>query len=534
MNRRWIHRVGGSVALLFVLTLRIPYAQALGFDELFQDETSQIVAEISSSGELKPFANLPLPLLHFLILEKKHLYLEPTGHLLVDRAGTVRSGSKQKYDVPEDEYHPRHFRPFFVKGFWVPEEEGESFSILGPESRLPLVRTNLAGRKEILFLVHPRSEPLFAPLMATYASSLVEVPALALSSFRTLLVAIPTGDNHWTHLMVKVSLDKVINGTHRILSLKECASALGTSFVLKDKAPCLSIMEEVFSFVPRADLLSKPDSAPANFRAGMIVRPISPLLLDSRLRVVPLFSLFGRANRGLLGNMIVNSGLSPTEFVVEKILRPYAALVVDMVVRKKISIEAHSQNLMLLLDAETLQPREGGEFVYRDMGGVSLLLGAEELKKLPSPLGQAKHFYCETFIKDAVATLEGHFVSRVLFSLTKEFTQDSFYEANDAQFREWKQQSEPYLSNWMTPDRDDDSHVEKLTADKYFQYGYFERIFGSLLMQELGDQGILRAIKPPSLVTPMLSKFARDLENPLPSNGFENLLRTVLENSADE
>lgn len=88
-------------------------------------------------------------------------------------------------------YSPQVFKPFFLKGVWIPEEEGELFSIFSNDFKNPFQRIK-KNQKQFLFLIHPKSENLFFPLIEKYQKNQIEVPALSLSSFRTLLVSIPS------------------------------------------------------------------------------------------------------------------------------------------------------------------------------------------------------------------------------------------------------------------------------------------------------------------------------------------------------
>lgn len=466
------------------------------FDSLIAAEEAQVSAVIQSDPDFAPFRSIPAPLLKFLICEKHHMYMVPGTRQMVDDAGEVISGYAQNYGCHKDLYHPQNFQPFTLKGFWIPADQGDTFSILDPTQQLPIFR-DVAGKKEVLFLVHPKSETLFHPLMQAYAHKQIEVRALALSSFRTLLVAIPDG-HEYQLMMIKVSLDETINKAPRVISLKESAGSVAETCHLKSKAKNLVFMEDVYSFVPRSELLDPKRTQGKAIRAGMLVRKIPEILLDphARERVVPLYALFGNKNRALLDLMINNSKKTPTQFILEDILQPYARLYVDLLFNQQISLEVHGQNLMLVLDDETAQPIKGREFLYRDMGGVNSLLSSKELSRLPAHLRDPDFFYFATHVKDAATSMEDHFFHRTLFNLTKQFVKSPDYAKRDPVFDHWKTQMEQksFLVNWTIVGKQGDLHKTQLKRHEYCYYGYFAKHFARILFDEIDRQGIFRDI----------------------------------------
>jgi hypothetical protein len=294
-------------------------------------------------------------------------------------------------------------------------------------------------------------------------------------------------------------------------------------------------MQDVFAFSPAAELIVPRADLEPGTRAGMILRKIPDFLLEpsSFLRLIPLYALLGKKNKPLLDLMIKNSGKSPTNFVRENILLPYARVYTDLLFDKRISIEAHGQNLLLVLDARTALPIPGHEFLYRDMGGVNCFLRAEELEALPANLANPELFYFDSHLKDAAASLEGHFVQRVLFNLNKQFVK-SDYASFDPQFEAWKTEvsSQGQLLNWTGASLEDDLHQEQMHLKDFCHYGYFEKIFIDLLIDQMQVQGVFRKIQrenfTPSLFSSEdLRERRRLFEDKRPFKSFEMFLTEV-------
>lgn len=54
--------------------------------------------------------------------------------------------------------------------------------------------------------------------------------------------------------------------------------------------------------------------------------------------------------------MILRSKRNHTQFLCEKILRPFSQVIVELLYSQNISIEAHGQNLLLVIHCQSLQP----------------------------------------------------------------------------------------------------------------------------------------------------------------------------------
>lgn len=133
--------------------------------------------------------------------------------------------------------------------------------------------------------------------------------------------------------------------------------------------------------------------------------------------------------------MILRSKRNHTQFLCEKILRPFSRVIVELLYSQNISIEAHGQNLLLVINNQSLQPIEvfsylihvisryfilmsmkGSEFMYRDMGGANVLLNENQLQSLglPNNLVSNQYFYWDTFYVDSGLAI-GLFINTLHF-----------------------------------------------------------------------------------------------------------------------
>jgi len=500
---------------------------------LFASERRSLSALLNSTPALQPFRFLSNAMLTFLAAEKMHLAIIPEVRRVRDTNGDLIGGYVPPYNCQDDAYHPNKFMPFDVKGFWIPMTAGELFSIPRQSDSSPLLRTNKDGQKEILFLIHPKSETLFAPLMKEYVNTQITISALALSSFRTLLVAIPqkTSRPEYTYTMVKVSLNEVIGNVSRVVSFKECAGSIATTAVIQNKVSsnAIAFMEEDFSFIPDDSLLNLNVTTAKISGAGMIHRPIPACLLNPTTKyVIPFFALFGSKNRPLLDLLIQQNTKTATEFVVDALLTPLAEVFIDLLYFKNISIEAHGQNLLLLLsniDSRNMKIK----LMYRDMGGVNSLLSQEDRDALPERLRNDDYFYCDTHVKDAASVLEV-IAFKVMFNLTKQFFKSETYCNTDIGLARWKSlmTENKFAGNWTLPEKDEamftaepgasggsptadrklteevnmakdgssheDRHQEDFTQENFYRYGYVEKLFGVSLLKQLQNKGIFTKI----------------------------------------
>ena len=425
------------------------------------------------------------PLLKFIYHEKCRF----PGAICEDRVVTIpfsdkRQGYTYNISMTEDEYYPGNFRPFDLKGIWLPLEEGSLFSIAREVSSCPLMRS-VGGKDYILFLIHPKSEALYADLLRKHKESVLIISALSLSSFRSLLVAVPNESGTFDPAMVKVSLNESIGGVNRILSKRECALSVANTEILQRRLAYyrtpLGVFRDPLSYVP------------AGYECGMIYRELPPSLnpkykaADGRY-MIPLLSLFGVKNRDLLKHLVGTNAENVSRFLVNYILMPFAQIFINLLIYAETSIEAHGQNLLLELDGSD---RVIG-LVYRDMGGVNQLISMEELHTLPENLRDPSIYYFESHNKDAAIALEDHFVRRGLFPLTKQLIKCPDFDAKDDNLRVWRAwyRSECVLANWTEDDLETDGHRASLSIENFCRYGYVENLFFQCLMQHLDSIGL--------------------------------------------
>jgi hypothetical protein len=461
---------------------------------------SQAREIISSNDYFLPFRNMFLhePLLKFVYSEKCR-FSGPfdESRVIVDDANTESGGYLVNTSMPEDAFHPRHFTPFELKGLWLPLSHGTLFLSRSIHESSDLMRLNVDTKEqEILFLIHPSSEGLYQDLITQYSSTMITVSALSLSSLRTLLIAYPNNDGTYKPLMVKISLDRLSQDVSRILTTRECALSVANSKILRKKitarkdagiaALAINIIEDDLAYVPNG------------LDAGMLLRTLpdclDPMKVNQEgLYLLPLLSLYGMKNRDFLTQLVLANGSIATTFLT-MILENLVNSFVELLYVESTSIEAHGQNLMLVLDQ---QNRFKG-LTYRDMGGVNILFSQEEWQSLPANLQKKEWYYFDSHIKDAAKAFEDHIVRRGLFPLTKQLCKSPNLIQNDIQLLNWQKLhvKNGTLKNWTLKDLNQNTHETRLLATEFCRYGYVETLCaefwinamveGNIISQEIG------------------------------------------------
>lgn len=428
------------------------------------------------------------PLLHFVIGEKRRfprigsdqrITLHPITH------APLNSGYELNLEMPEDEYHPGVFQPFALYAIWLPLSQGELFAINDDAlTACPLIRKTDNG-KEILFLIHPKSVPYYQALLDQHKEQVFKVDALSLSSFRSLLVALPIDSHHDQPVLVKVSLDVQIAGVRRLVDRRECALSVVNSELfqqrLKSSALPLRIMVDPMAFVP------------AGYRAGMLYRELpdalNPVLGLNAETVLPLLALLTVKNNDLFQFLVRQNGTTITEFLESKIIKPFAKIFIELLYLFHLSLQGHGQNLMIVVDD---QGRVKG-LMYRDMGGVNLLPKQDDLASLPTNLQDPNLFYRHNHVKDAGIALEDHTVRRFLFYLTKQLVRCPELIAADPQLQSWMDfiVASDLIRNWMSEGEKSDAHARSLAENKFCRYGYAEQIFAKACLTALIDNQLI-------------------------------------------
>jgi hypothetical protein len=232
----------------------------------------------------------------------------------------------------------------------------------------------------LLFPIHPLSLRHYERFLSAVGARRVEddlkILAVPTSSVRTLL-AWPSHAPERAVFLKTTLLPSPIFGDRRLVAAK-IAYSVGVNKVLEESAPSLpraiAFLPESAGFVPRTML-----------DMGVIIRSIPQEILDSRLLVVPLFSLSGGSenNQPLLPGVIARSGMQPLEFVDDVLCSQFAKLWLDLTMRFGLILEAHGQNVMLALspDLATL-----GRFFYRDFEGLMVDWRLRQARGLQQPL----------------------------------------------------------------------------------------------------------------------------------------------------
>lgn len=378
------------------------------------------------------------------------------------------------------------FTPFEIKGIWIPLTEGVHYTTLSNYSECPLIR-KINGEDHFLFLVHPKSEDVYADLLQHYQDKIFLFSALSLSSPRSLLISLPKAtEEGFDPVMVKVSLNQKAHDILRLLSERECALSVANTSIFSrilqthQDIP-LQIMQDTFSFVPKL---------PIPYDHGVLYRELPPCLRQETssfpVFAVPLLSLYGQKNSDFFKFLVAANGGNSSELL-RKIFNCFINATLPLLLEHQLSIEAHGQNLILILDEQS----QFLGLMYRDMGGVNTPILADD-HLLPPNLRNPDLSYFAHHIKDAANALEHHFVWRGLFPLTKQLVKHAEdFRYSDLDFDRWYKKclimDERFgvLGNWTDKVPGSDEHHTRLPMLAFCRYGYAECLFGELLIQYL-------------------------------------------------
>jgi hypothetical protein len=427
-----------------------------------------------------PFVDLSPTLLFFLSSEKLRLNRIPETKLAIDSQGLAVTGFVHEYSPLPEPYDASSLQPFLVKGLWICPSEGNLF--YEDQEHLHPVVKDFSGTKRVLFLIHPLSEHLYAPLIDKYKDSQENFQALALSSLRSLLVALPIIGG-FRHIIAKVSLDFTSSGTLRHLTKKETYVSVVNSTLLEQAS--FNILKEQVAFTPLPTLLHPEAEQAQRLGAGMIYRflPKTFLQPSSCDALIPFFSILGENNKDLLKALIKDSKLNPETFILERLLTPLAQKIAFSIFVQKTSFELHGQNLLLLL-----QENQGHielNFMYRDLGGVNRFPRKSDSFLLPQNLTQEHLSWAENHVHDTATALEA-FIEKIVFSLTKTVFNDPELFGTSPCFCLWRQKMlEQCLEiNWQIIDAEG-HHQTKIELPYFCRYGFFEKYFGQFLIGEI-------------------------------------------------
>lgn len=334
--------------------------------------------------------------------------------------------------------------------------------------------------------MHPKSEDVYVDLLRHYQDKAITLSALSLSSPRSLLISLANTGCKFEPVMVKVSLNQEAHGVVRLLSERECALSLANTAIFNrilrtNTAISLSILEDTFSFVPKL---------PTPYECGMMYRELPSFLKPDTTCTptfaIPLLALYGQRNSDFFKDLVRENGGNCT-VLLKKIFTCFIEAALPLLIEHELSMEAHGQNLMLILD----EHKQFKGLMYRDMGGVNTPIHSDDLD-LPTNLKNPELSYFENHTKDAANALEHHFVWRGLFPITKQLVKNAeHFRATDPDFNRWyeacltMQEEYDVLGNWTDGDPMSDQHRTDLPVLAFCRYGYAECLFGELLIQHL-------------------------------------------------
>ncbi len=451
------------------------YPAGLKVGASFIEAIEKINHLILTQESWAPFKDLSNPLKVFVAFEKR-LNRVCESRVAVNREGRDITGFTHVYSPLEAPYDASSFEPFKIKGVWIPESEGDLYT--HDRDLLEGVTALEEGVSKILFFIHPMSYELYGPLLEKYGAQSQEFSVIALSSVRSLLVALPSMPRY-EYCVAKLSLDAVVGRVLRHLTKKECYVSVENSFLLdRDRLP---ILNEQVSFVPKSELVSSEKGKKDG--AGMIYRFLSSELFcdEAQEFIIPFFSILGENNKDFLLALVEASGLDVENFIADKLLQPLARLMVANLFDQQTSYEIHGQNLLVFINKE-----DGSfQFGYRDLGGVNRLARPTDSQNLPPFFKKEDFSWRDNHTKDAAKVVED-LVHRVIFNLTKMVFNDQKMLEQAPTFCMWKEEMlERQLDlNWKIID-DEGNHQQQIPIQTYVRYGFFEKLFGNLLAEEI-------------------------------------------------
>jgi hypothetical protein len=301
----------------------------------------------------EPMDALASPLRALMRYERFHLY---KPEMFRNAPGT------HSFDV---RYLPENCGVFELPCFWISKRQFYLYGTAEANGISAFFDDHVVG-PEMLFPVHPAELP-------QYTEFLRSVGAKAAGSSGARLLAAPTSSTRtlltWPEsapgrpFFLKLSLHSRIYGDRRIRR-DMVAGAIGLSAIVEesqDNLPTgLTVLFEREGFAPR----KMPDS-------GVIVRTIPQALQDGETMVAPLFALLGGSGAftPLLLSIVRQLGSAAFELFEREFCTQFARIWVEMAIGSGLILEAHAQNLMLVMSPE-LTPKGG--FVYRDCEGFTV------------------------------------------------------------------------------------------------------------------------------------------------------------------
>ncbi len=308
------------------------------------------------------------------------------------------------------EYTPEAGQQFAVASFWLDAEMVTTFQA---QSELPaFFFRQHAGKKQVLFLVHPESTEFYKEFVRG-AESGPSFKALATSSSRTLLVHPENDPNNL--FFAKLSLERSIGGVMRTIHRGEISSSIGTTQILQSSKDYLP---SSFGYFPEV-LGVQPQGM---IRGGFIIREIPKEIIEGKVTLMPMFSLSivqPGEKISPLQQMIQKTGEKPQEFIRNRIIKPFVTQWLELAVQHGIVTPSHGQNFLM----EVAHGLPTGRFYFRDFGGFKIDLAYRAAKKLPMPeqlpvFGVVSREYHQGHLDEAIHDgLYNYFEGGVLYSM---------------------------------------------------------------------------------------------------------------------
>ena len=311
-------------------------------------------------------------------------------------------------------YSPEGGQIFNVKGFWIEERFLDSFAASSDNYTRKFIKS-VGGKTYYLFLIHPQSE--------TFYTEFLQRSGKTLSKPDRLFWAAPTASSRaliaWEEnkesspFYVKLSLAIRIGNADRTIKAEEIARSVGHTMVLNlmnQNQKKLDYFEEPLGIAPKGMA-----------RGGMLVREMPADMLSGDVEYIPLFSLYSEPKDAtpILVDMIRRSGLSPQEFITQKIMAPFAKQWIDLAIDEGVFSEVHAQNVLVKVDRN----RSIMGFVHRDMGGFNIDLKYRIRSAQPMPMDLPKYqSYARTYLQsmhrsEPSIVLEYYFLGGFVYNL---------------------------------------------------------------------------------------------------------------------
>jgi len=276
---------------------------------------------------------------------------------------------RDRFQVPsrdpqfDTRYLPQNCEAFELPCYWVPPERLYSYGG-GDEITEKLLSRCLPSPRSVLFPIHPTSLDRYTGFLRS-AGALdagengCRFWAVPTSSTRTLLLW-PDGSPRLA-TFVKTSLFSPILGDRRLHRWK-VARSVGLCSLMqyaRGRLPAsLEFLQESKGLVPR----QMPDG-------GVVFRTLPPGILEGRDVALPLFALLGNNKPSLLLTVMREYGAHAMDAIEDLFCAKFAQLWLHLALGMGIILEAHAQDLMLLVSPD-MSPC--GQFLYRDFEGLQV------------------------------------------------------------------------------------------------------------------------------------------------------------------